>query len=238
MNMEYICIYNKDVLIPSVLWGVKQEKLLIAVHGDQSHKEDTLIQIVAQNAIKKGYQVLSFDLPEHGERMNKGYECNPPHCIGDLEAIYDYAISYTSQIYLFACSIGAYFSLRAYYKLDIKNFLFLSPVVDMERILQNMMSGFGISEEELLTEKRISLPIGKTLDWDYYTYVKQHPVNFDRTLPVSILMGSEDVVSEKEYVEAFSKRYHAKLAVLDKGEHYFHTKEQLEYFERWLDNNL
>lgn len=31
------------------------------------NKEDTVIQILAEEALQKGYQVLSFDLPKHGE---------------------------------------------------------------------------------------------------------------------------------------------------------------------------
>ena len=54
--------------IPAVLWGEKSEKVFIAVHGNISNKEDAVIQILAEEANRKGYQVLSFDLPEHGER--------------------------------------------------------------------------------------------------------------------------------------------------------------------------
>lgn len=54
--------------IPTVLWGDKSEKVFIAVHGNMSNKEDAVIQILAEEANQKGYQVLSFDLPEHGEK--------------------------------------------------------------------------------------------------------------------------------------------------------------------------
>ncbi len=33
-----------------------------------SNKEDTVIQKLAEEANQKGYQVLSFDLPEHGRK--------------------------------------------------------------------------------------------------------------------------------------------------------------------------
>ena len=41
--------------IPAVLWGEKSEKLFIAVHGNMSNKEDTVIEILAEEAVKKGY---------------------------------------------------------------------------------------------------------------------------------------------------------------------------------------
>ena len=39
--------------IPAVLWGDKSEKIFIAVHGNMSNKEDTVIQILAEKLNKK-----------------------------------------------------------------------------------------------------------------------------------------------------------------------------------------
>lgn len=46
--------------IPAVLWGDRSEKVFIAVHGNMSNKEDTVIQKLAEEANQKGYQVLSL----------------------------------------------------------------------------------------------------------------------------------------------------------------------------------
>jgi hypothetical protein len=100
---------------------------------------------------------LSFDLPMHGERANDAYECNPWNCIRDLTAVFEFAQSLSPDISLFACSMGAYFSLLAYHNSNIKQSLFLSLVVNMERIIQNMMSGFQVSEERLKKERHIPL---------------------------------------------------------------------------------
>jgi len=62
--------------IPSIIWGEKSNKVFIAVHGNMSNKEDEVIKILAENVVSKGYQLLSFDLPEHGERKeNTNYLC-------------------------------------------------------------------------------------------------------------------------------------------------------------------
>lgn len=53
--------------IPSVIWGEKSQKVFIAIHGNMSNKEDEVIKILADEVVKKGYQVISFDLPENGE---------------------------------------------------------------------------------------------------------------------------------------------------------------------------
>jgi len=50
------------------LWRPTSSSVIIAVHGDQSNKADKVIAILAEKAMKKGYQTLRFDLPEHGDR--------------------------------------------------------------------------------------------------------------------------------------------------------------------------
>lgn len=37
-------------------------------------------------------------------------------------------------------------------------------------------------------------------------------------------------------IKEFSKDFNCELAILENGEHYFHTKEQLDYYKKWLSN--
>ncbi|MBP2633666.1 MAG: alpha/beta hydrolase family protein [Firmicutes bacterium] len=223
--------------IPAILWGDKSDKLFVVVHGNMSNKSDDAIVVFAGEATPKGYQVLSFDLPEHGDRKDEDYPCKVQNCVKDLNAIMRYARSLSNNISLFACSMGAYFSLLAYNHEPIKQCLFLSPVVNMERIINNMMTWFSVSEDRLRIEKEISTPIGQTLYWDYYCYVKEHPiVSWDN--PTSILYGSEDNLCEFDVISAFTKRFDCDFQVMEHGEHYFHTEEQLEFFRQWLKNRI
>ncbi len=223
--------------IPAIMWGEPSDKLFIAVHGNMSSKDDNAIAVFAEEAIDKGYQVLSFDLPEHGERKGDDYACKVQNCVNDLTTIIGYAQSISDNISIFACSMGSYFSLLAYRGLPLEQCLFLSPVLNMERIINNMMAWFNISEDRLEVEKEIETPIGQTLYWDYYCYVKSHPVDaWD--IPTAILYGSDDNLSELNVVSEFVKRYHCKLQVLENTEHYFHTDEQLHCFRQWLRNNI
>ena len=41
---------------------------LIAAHGSHSSKIDDCIWVLAEEAATKGYQILSFDLPQHGSQ--------------------------------------------------------------------------------------------------------------------------------------------------------------------------
>ena len=137
--------------IPSILWGDPSDKLFIAIHGNMSYKEDDVIVIFAEEAVKKGYQVLSFDLPEHGDRKGNGYKHDVQNCVSDLTAIIMYGQTISNNISLFACSMGAYFSLLAYRDLSLNQCLFLSPVLNMELIINNMMSIFKVCRECLKT---------------------------------------------------------------------------------------
>lgn len=223
--------------IPAILWGDKSNKIFIAIHGNMSNKADDAIVIFAEEASAQGYQVISFDLPEHGDRKEEAYACKLQNCVHDLEIIMHYTQNLSDDISIFACSMGAYFSLLAYNKVPLKQCLFLSPVLDMERIIKNMMTWFNVSEDKLKAEQVVPTPIGQTLYWDYYSYVKSHPINtWNR--PTAILYGSDDSLCEFDVVSAFTNRFHCELKVMEHGEHYFHTKEQLQFFREWLKERI
>ena len=224
--------------IPSIIWGEKSNKVFIAVHGNMSNKEDEVIKILAEKVTKKGYQLLSFDLPEHGERKdNKNYLCKVQNCVNDLKQIIEYAKKNYDEINLWACSMGAYFSLLAYKDEDINSCLFLSPVVNMKIIIDNMMLWSNTTEEKLKTKQEINTEFGQTLYWDYYKYVKENPiVNWNKE--TFILYGSKDNMQEQSIIQEFSDKFNCKLSILEKGEHYFHTEEQLNYYKKWLDKAI
>lgn len=223
--------------IPAVLWGENNRKLFVAVHGNMSHKNDIPISILAEETVPLGYQVLSFDLPQHGDRINETAPCKVQNCISDLCKIIEYAQTKANDISLFACSMGAYFSLLAFKELPLQQCLFLSPVVNMERIIDNMMKWLNISEEQLKKEREIDTPIGQTLYWDYYCYVKENPiVRWDN--PTAILYGEEDNICEYDIVNSFSRKFNCHLEVMKNGEHYFHTPDQLSYYRKWLADHL
>lgn len=219
--------------IPIVIWGADSQKVIIAVHGNLSNKEDVPIEILAKNSIDKGYQVLSFDLPEHGDRKTDKMPCKVQYCVQDLQKIMDYVKCRWSNICLFANSMGAYFSLLAYKDRPIEKVWFLSPVVDMLQIINNMMQWFQISEERLQREQTISTPIGQNLYWDYYTFVKKHPIK-QWDFETYILYGSQDDICDIETISKFADNYSCDLRVIQDAEHYFHTEQQLKILNDWF----
>jgi alpha-beta hydrolase superfamily lysophospholipase len=84
MIREKIYIEN----IPAIIWREKSNKAYIFVHGKLSNKESA--EEFAAIATDKGYQTISFDLPEHGERSIQDYKCDIFNGITDLIKISEY----------------------------------------------------------------------------------------------------------------------------------------------------
>lgn len=223
--------------VPAILWGTKSNKLWIAVHGNCSSKDDVPIAILAEEAERQGYQVLSFDLPEHGERKDDLAVCKVQTCVKELTVIMRYAKTIAEEINLFACSMGAYFSILSFENEPIRRALFLSPVVNMSRIIDQMMAHFDVSEERLKEEKEIQTPIGQKLYWDYYCYVQEHPI-VRWEVPTAILYGGKDTLCEYNVISSFAETFACELKVIEEGEHYFHTSEQLEFYKSWVKEHL
>ncbi len=148
-----------------------------------------------------------------------------------------YILASGKQVSLFAVSMGAYFSLLSFHNQPLHRCLFLSPVVDMKHLIDKIMIGFEITEAQLKERQEIATPIGKTLYWDYYTYVKEHPVT-NWSFPTNILYGENDIISEYSDVLAFCRLFSCDLEVMPHGEHYFHTQEQLTFFCEWVSNQF
>jgi pimeloyl-ACP methyl ester carboxylesterase len=221
--------------IPAVIWGSSSDNVYIFVHGKMSQKEDA--EGFANIAESKGYQVISFDLPEHGERKAEDHRCTVQNAIHDLAIMSDFVTSKWRNLSLFGNSFGAYFSLVAYGELKFNKCLFLSPILDMEYLIRSMMNSFNVTEELLKERQEIPTPMGETLSWPYYVFVKEHPIVKWNT-PTYILYGSNDNLTPRNIVDSFVANFHCNLAVLQNGEHYFHTEEQLMVFEKWVNLNI
>ncbi len=136
------------------------------------------------------------------------------------------------SVTLVANSIGAYFSLWAGIDEWIKRAWFISPIVDMERLIRDMMGWAGVTEAELRQRRVIPTSFGEELSWDYLCRVRSQPIRW--TAPTEILYGSRDELTAYETVSAFAKAHEARLTVMEGGEHWFHTEEQLRFLDDWI----
>lgn len=136
------------------------------------------------------------------------------------------------KIVLIANSIGAFFSMNADIETDICQAYFISPVVDMEKLIRNMMCWANVTEEELQKKGSIETTFGETLSWQYLTYVRDNKRSWK--VKTYILYGSTDNLTSLETITAFAEKNQAGLTVMEGGEHWFHTKEQMEFLDHWI----
>ena len=135
-------------------------------------------------------------------------------------------------IVLIANSIGAYFSMHAGIDAMIRRAYFISPIVDMEKLILDMAAWDGITEKELEARGRIRTSFGEELSWEYLRYVREHPIRWNA--PTEILYGGRDTLSSRETVAAFAEAHGARLTVMETGEHWFHTGEKMRFLDRWI----
>ena len=147
------------------------------------------------------------------------------------EAVIKMNAEYDS-ITLIANSIGAFFSMNAGIDAIIRSAFFISPIVDMEKLILNMMTWANVSEKELEEKGVISTSFGEDLSWGYLCYVREHPVGW--TVPTKILYGGRDNLTSYEAISAFAKTHGAELTVMEEGEHWFHTDEQMRFLDNWI----
>lgn len=221
--------------IPSILWGNPSSKLYIYIHGQHGCKEGA--EMLADLVVCHEWQVLSFDLPAHGERNEESNLFDPWHVVPDLLTIMDYAKCHWSKISLYADSIGAWFSMLCLENEKLEECFFVSPIVDMQQLISNMMLWANVSEKQLRRELFIPTTFGHTLSWDYLTYVRKHPIT-KWHVPTKILYGEHDDLVERSIVEEFAQRFNCELTVMKNGEHWFHTQEQLGVLNNWIKNSL
>ena len=139
------------------------------------------------------------------------------------------------NIVLIANSIGAYFSMNAGIDGLIQKAYFISPIVDMEKLIGDMMTWAKVTETELEARGVIPTEFGEDLSWDYLSYVRSHPVEWK--LPTKILYGGKDNLTSLETISRFAKTHNADLTVMENGEHWFHTEERMKFLDDWIRRN-
>lgn len=221
--------------IPAILWGRDSQQVCLYVHGQHGNKEEAAF--LAEILCPGGWQILSFDLPGHGERQAESDSFDPWHIVPELESVLQYAKKQGQRRALFANSIGAWFSLLAFPRESFVECLFLSPVVDMKQLILKMMGWAHVSEAQLQQAGRIPTDFGQTLSWEYWQYALAHPIR-QWPSPTQILYGEKDNLVDLSEVEAFSQRFSCPVTVMKQGEHWFHTEAQRAYLKEWVQNHL
>ena len=156
-----ICKRVEIDTIPACVWGMASTRVIVAVHGNMASKTDTATAHLAEFAVQAGWQVLSFDLPEHGDRKGRELPCTMPQCVEDTRKIWAYAHEHWQTVGLFGVSMGAYIALAATANEPPAFAWLLSPTVAMGRMIEGMMRRDGITPEALKKAGRIQTAVGQ-----------------------------------------------------------------------------
>ena len=136
------------------------------------------------------------------------------------------------NVILIANSIGAFFSMNAGIDDMIQKAYFISPIVDMEKLITNMMQWANVTEQELESEGVIHTDFGEDLSWEYLSYVRSYLITWHA--PTQILYGSNDLLTSLETISDFANKHQATLTVMEGGKHWFHTEDQMQFLDRWI----
>ena len=169
-----------------------------------------------------GRDVIGFDY--HAQ--------NPWQARKEFPAFFDAQRAGHDGVILIANSIGAFFALSTLDETRVTRAFLISPVVDMEQLIANMMHWAGVTEQMLAERQEIQTDFGETLSWQYLSDVRAHPIRW--RVPTQILYGERDALTAHSAITAFAQAHGAALTVMPGGEHWFHTKEQMQFLDGWI----
>jgi len=191
------------------------KKLIVYIHGREGlpYEADHYISLFKDADVvgfdyKSSYPWEAKDeFPQYFDRISAGY----------------------NSVSIIANSLGAFFSLIALGEKQLASAVFISPVVDMEKLISDMMGWGNISEAELMEKKQIVTSFGEELSWDYLCYVRENPIKWK--VPTYIIYGAKDHLTSFTTISDFAGKNNAKLFVMEDGEHWFHTEEQMNFID-------
>ncbi|MCR4615258.1 MAG: alpha/beta hydrolase [Clostridiales bacterium] len=198
------------------------KRVLIYVHGKCGNAEEA-----------KHYMPLFpyFDIKGFDYKSNTPWEAKE-----EFKAFFEPLSKEYDRVILIANSIGAYFSMCAGVDKYIQKAYFISPIVDMEKLIRDMMLWANVTEDELKEKGVIHTAFGEDLSREYLSYVISHPVEWN--VPTEILYGGRDNLTSFDTITSFAKRHNAGLTVMEDGEHWFHTEEQMLFLDEWINNKI
>lgn len=215
--------------IPSLVIGEKSDNVYLFIHGKNGSKQEALD--FAETACPLGFQVVGIDLAEHGARKKTGEKLLPWSAVSEIKNIYLYMKDKWKCINVRANSIGAWLSMLALQGENIGKALFVSPIVDMENLIENMMQWANVTEAELQSQGEIATNFGETLSWEYLCWVRKHKIFWN--VPTEILYAEKDNLTPRKVIDLFIATTGGKLTVMKNGEHWFHSEEQLRFLHDW-----
>lgn len=198
------------------------KQLVIYVHG----KGGTADEVKHYKPLFAESDVLGFDYKSQ----------NPWEAKSEFSQFFDWHSKGYDSVILIANSIGAFLSMHALAEKKISQAMFISPIVNMEKLISDMMMWSNVTEDELQGKKEIPTAFGETLSWEYLCYVRKHPIKW--SIPTCILYGGKDNLTSIDTISEFTNQIGATLTVMGDGEHWFHTDAQMKVLDNWIANSI
>ena len=124
------------------------KNVMVYIHGKGGSVEEAKYYIKFFN---EDFDIIGFDY-----KSEKPWDAKI-----EFVNYFDSIIPRYNKTILIANSIGAYFSLISLADKKITKAMLISPIVDMERLILDMMLWANVSEEELSIKKKLKLLLEK-----------------------------------------------------------------------------
>lgn len=148
-------------------------------------KQEVVVYIHGKGGCASGAEHYQKLFPEC-DVIGLDYKAFTPwECKEEIQNAVKQLLERYKDVTLIANSIGAYFAMNALSEKQIRKAFFISPIIDMERLISNMMKWANVSESLLKEKQTIETDFGETLSWEYLTYVRNHPIRWN--VPTEIL---------------------------------------------------
>ena len=124
------------------------KKAMIYIHGKGGSPEEA----EHYKPLFEDYDVIGFD-----------YKVQTPwQAKEEFPLLFDVLYEKYESISIIANSIGAFFAMNALYNRPIGKALFISPIVNMEQLITDMMAWTNVTENDLRDRKEIGTSFGET----------------------------------------------------------------------------
>ena len=115
------------------------DKAILYIHGKGGNPKEAEYY----NAFFKEYDVIGFNY----------FSQSPWEAKKEFPELFDKLCGAYKSVTVIANSIGAFFAMSALSDSKIEKAYFISPVVDMERLIWNMMQWANVTEDDLQKQK-------------------------------------------------------------------------------------
>ena len=216
--------------IPALRWGKPGGRAVVGVHGQFSNKLDPVMAQCGEVIASRGDQLITFDLPTHGDRRDDKV-FNAMVTSPEVRAFAQLARSQSTEVGLLASSIGAYFSLCDTPTGTFERAWLVSPLIDLEYYIRDVMAEYSVTDEQLEAETVIDTPRA-VLEWPYLRFVEEHPARLD--IPSWTIRGDQDEVVPLDALSRFVSAPGVELVQIEGGQHFLGQPPHLETVVAWF----